>query len=41
MSHTPAEEYANGGIGPLKEFVYENPASFTKKFSALLKELNK
>ena len=33
-----AEEYANGGIGYLKEFVFDNPASFIKKFAALLKD---
>ena len=32
-----AEGYANGGIKDLKEFVFENPASFVKKFSNMLK----
>jgi len=33
-----AEEYTNGGITYLKEFIYDNPASLTKKFSAKLNE---
>lgn len=36
-----AEEYANGGMNFLKEFVYDNPASFVKKFAAMLKDCNK
>ncbi len=31
-----AEEYANGGIKHLKEFIYDNPADFLKKFNSLL-----
>jgi len=34
-----AEQYANGGINYLKEFVFDDPASFTKKFASMLKEL--
>lgn len=33
-----AEQYANGGYGDLKRFVFEQPGSFTKKFAALLSE---
>jgi len=36
-----AEEYANGGINDLKEFVYDNPADFLKKFASKLKKLSK
>ncbi len=34
-----AEKYANGGTNYLKEFVFDDPASFTKKYASLLKEL--
>ena len=33
-----AEQYANGGFGELKRFVFEQTGSFTKKFAALLSE---
>lgn len=33
-----AERYANGGIEDLKKFVFDNPASFLKKFSSMLKQ---
>lgn len=34
-----AEEYANGGIKFLKEFVFDNPASFVKKYAVMLEEI--
>lgn len=34
-----AEQYANGGSNYLKEFVFDDPASFTKKYASMLKEL--
>ena len=42
-SNTPtvysiAEEYANGGINDLKKFIFDNPASFVKKFAKLLRQ---
>lgn len=36
-----AEEYANGGFSYLKEFIFDNPASFIKNFASRLKELSK
>ena len=33
-----AEKYANGGKDYLKEFVFDDPASFTKKYASMLKE---
>ena len=35
-----AEEYANGGISYLKEFVFDNPADFIKKFASRLRKLS-
>lgn len=34
-----AEEYANAGIAYLKQFVFDDPASFVKKFASELKKL--
>ena len=34
-----AEEYANGGTNSLKEFVLDDPASFTKKYALMLSKL--
>ena len=36
-----AEEFANGAIDYLKEFVFENPADFSKKFDSHLAKLIK
>jgi dnd system-associated protein 4 len=33
-----AEEYANGGIDELRRFMFDDPASFTKKFASLLRD---
>jgi len=33
-----AEEYVNGGISFLKEFIFDNPADFVKKFAGYLKK---
>lgn len=33
-----AEEFANGGAAPLKEFFFEDPGDFTKKFSRMIRE---
>lgn len=33
-----AEEFANGGAAPLKDFFFDDPADFTKKFSKMLKD---
>ncbi|MCX7427262.1 MAG: hypothetical protein NTW96_16740, partial [Planctomycetia bacterium] len=32
-----AEEYANGGVDHLKALIFDDPASFPKKFAAMLK----
>jgi hypothetical protein len=36
-----AEEYANGAIDYLKDFIFENPADFDKKFASYLAKLAK
>lgn len=36
-----AEEYANGGISYLKEFVFEDQASFIKNFASEIKKISK
>ncbi len=36
-----AEEYANGGIAYLKEFVFDDQASFVKNFASEIKKLSK
>ena len=35
-----AEEYANGGVKYLKEFIFDNPASFVKKYAVMLSEIH-
>ena len=34
-----AEEYANGAMAYLKEFIFENPADFEKKYANYIKKL--
>jgi dnd system-associated protein 4 len=46
VNDTPAlfsigEEYANGGISFLKDFVFDNPADFSKKLANYLKKFKK
>ena len=36
-----AEEYANGSIDFLKEFIFENPADFSRKFANYLTKASK
>jgi len=36
-----AEEYANGGISYLKEFIFDDQASFVKNFASEIKKLSK
>ncbi len=36
-----AEEYANGGIAYLKEFIFDDQASFVKNFASEIKKLSK
>lgn len=38
LVYSIAEEYANGGVELLKEFVFDNPASFIKKYSSEIKK---
>ncbi len=36
-----AEEYANGGINYLKDFIFEDQASFLKNFASEIKKMSK